>query len=74
MGGEFVGEWTDTCICAAESLCGSPKTITTLLIGYTPLQNKVLKKKSELFASSTQKAITQLFDLYKKINECSSTI
>ena len=31
----------DTCICAAESLRGSPKTITTLLTGYTPLQNKV---------------------------------
>ena len=29
----------------AESLCGPPKTITTLLIGYTPIQNKKLKKK-----------------------------
>ena len=26
----------DTCICMAES----PETITTLLIGYTPIQNK----------------------------------
>ena len=27
-----------------ESLCCSPETITTLLIGYTPIQNKKLKK------------------------------
>ena len=34
----------------AESLCCSPETITTLLIGYTPIQNKnfKLKKKAEL--------------------------
>ena len=30
----------DTYIRMAESLCGSPETITTLLIGYTPIQNK----------------------------------
>ena len=29
----------DTCICMAESLHCSPETIT-LLIGYTPIQNK----------------------------------
>ena len=29
----------DTCICMAESLHCSPETITTLLIGYTPIQN-----------------------------------
>ena len=28
----------DICICMAESLLCSPKTITTLLIGYTPIQ------------------------------------
>ena len=33
----------DTCIGMAESLCSSPETITTLLIGYTPIQNKKLK-------------------------------
>ena len=27
----------DTCICMAESLCCPPETITTLLIGYTPI-------------------------------------
>ena len=27
----------DRCICMAESLCCPPETITTLLIGYTPI-------------------------------------
>ena len=43
------GVWgrMDTCICMAESLCCSPETITTLLMGYTLIQNKKLffKKK-----------------------------
>ena len=30
--------------CMAESLCCSPKTLTTLLTGYTPIQNKNLKR------------------------------
>ena len=34
----------DSLICMAESLCFSSETITTLLIGYTPIQNKKLKK------------------------------
>ena len=47
MGGGFGG---DTCISMAESLLHFlPETITTLLIGYTPIQNvfgvKNLKKK-----------------------------
>ena len=29
----------------AESRCCSPETITTLLMGYTPIQNKNVKKK-----------------------------
>ena len=38
------GVWgrKDTCICVAESLCCPPETITTLLISYTPIQNKNL--------------------------------
>ena len=35
----------DTCICMGETLHCSCETTTTLLIGYTPTQNKVLKKK-----------------------------
>ena len=36
------GVWKrkDTSVCMAESLCRPPETITTLLIGYTPIQNK----------------------------------
>ena len=30
-------------MCLAESLCPTPETIVTLLIGYTPIQNKKLK-------------------------------
>ena len=37
-----MGVWgeIDTCICMAESLHCSPEIITTLLISYTPIQNK----------------------------------
>ena len=41
MGGEFGGR-VDTCIWMAESLCCPPETMTTLLIGYTLIQNKKL--------------------------------
>ena len=36
----------DTFIYMTESLCCSPETITTLLIGYTPTQNKKFKQKN----------------------------
>ena len=36
----------DTCICMAESLRSSPETIITLLIGYTPIQNKKFKENT----------------------------
>ena len=38
----------DTCICMAESLCCSPETTTTLLIGYTPIKNENFKAKKTL--------------------------
>ena len=39
------GVWRrmDTCVWMAESLCCPPETITTLLIGYIPMQNKKSK-------------------------------
>ena len=43
LDGRRVWGRTDTCICMAESLCCSPETTTTLLIGYTPIQNKKFK-------------------------------
>ena len=33
------------CMCVAESLCCPLATVTTLLIGYTPKQNKKFSKK-----------------------------
>ena len=43
------GVWgiMDTCICMAESLCCSPEAIITLLLGYTPIQNKSFKNLKE---------------------------
>ena len=40
-GGEFQGEW----IRVAESLCHPAETITTLLVGYSPISSKKLKHK-----------------------------
>ena len=39
MGGEFVGEWIHAYFMAEFFRCSS-ETITTLLIRYTPIQNK----------------------------------
>ena len=49
MGG---GGRMDTCVCMAESLCCPPEIITTLLISYTPTQNKKFKKKKKRFSFS----------------------
>ena len=60
MGGEFGGEWTDMCICVAESesfRC-SPETVTTLLIGYTPIQNKKFKEKRRKPNSNKKSTLT----------------
>ena len=38
------------CICMAESLCYPPETITTMLTGYNPIQNKKLKKNKTIRA------------------------
>ena len=46
LDGRGVWERMDTCLCVAESFCLSPETITTLLIGVTPIQNKPFFKKS----------------------------
>jgi len=45
LDGRGVWERMDTCVCMAESLHCPPETITTPLIGYTPKQNKRLKRK-----------------------------
>ena len=48
MGRRFWGRM-EACTCTAESLCCPPETITTLLIGYTPIQNALgVKKKKRI--------------------------
>ena len=44
------GVWgrMDTRVCMAESLCCPPKTVTTLLISYTPTLNKKLKNPTQI--------------------------
>jgi len=54
-GREFGGDWihthththTHTHIYVAKSFRGSPEIITTFLISYTPIQNKVKKKERQ---------------------------
>ena len=58
LDGRGVWERMDTCICMAESLSCSPETTTTLLIGYTPVQNKTFKaweKKNSQFETMKKK-------------------
>ena len=45
LAGRGVRGRMDTCIGMAESLFQSPTTITTVLTGYTPTQNKKFNKK-----------------------------
>ena len=45
LDGKRVWGRMDTRICMAESLYRPSETITTLLIRYTPMQNKICKKK-----------------------------
>ena len=40
-----IGNRIDTCVCMVEFIRCSPETITTLLTGNTPVQNKKLKEK-----------------------------
>lgn len=39
----------DICICMTKPLSCPPETITSLLIGYTPAQNRKLKKKKRAY-------------------------
>ena len=59
----------DTCICMAESLCCPPETTTILLIGYTPIQNKNLKKKVsfEPHKSTTLRAFNIIITLLSNV-------
>ena len=45
------GVWgrIDTSIGMVESICYSPETVKTLLISYTPVQNKMFKEKEQVY-------------------------
>ena len=45
LNGREVWGRMDTSIGMVESICYSPETVKTLLISYTPVQNKMFKKK-----------------------------
>ena len=47
LDGRGIWRKRDICMSMAESFCCLPETITTLLVSYTPMLNKKLKKKKE---------------------------
>lgn len=57
----------DACICMTESLQGSLDIITTLSVGYTPIQNvlvlKKLKKRINKTKSGNRKRSARITDL-----------
>ena len=55
------GVWVrmDAYICMAESLCCSPEAITILLIGYSPIQNKILKKEIKILSRRKYTCVKQ---------------
>ena len=48
LGGRSVWGRMVTYICMAESFGCSPETITTLFMGYTPIQNRNFKKQTKM--------------------------
>ena len=56
----FVLEYSQlTMLCMPESLCCPPEAITTLLIGYTPTQNKTFLKSLNVAQPSLSLPRTQ---------------
>ena len=64
------GVWgrMDTCTGMAESLCHSPETITTLLIGYT--QNKIKSLKSGEKKKFSMRVHSDVFSIYDHLFCC----
>ena len=56
----------DTCMCMAEFIRCSPEITTTLLIDYTPIQNKkfkVCKTETNITSAKAEKSCSRLFCL-----------
>ena len=65
----FVGRM-DTCVYMAESLRCSPEMTTTLLINYTPIQNKkhkVWKKKKSLVQCEPSRTILYNYGCFQNV-------
>ena len=60
LDGRGVWERRDTCVCMAESLCCSPETITALLIGYNPIQNKKVNFKKRAFLEKRKAQLSSM--------------
>ena len=56
LGGRDVWGGMDTCTCTAKCLHCPPETNTTVLISYTSIKNKKLKKKKKYFPPRTSTA------------------
>ena len=69
-----IGFWgrMDTCVYMAESLRCSSEMTTTLLINYTPIQNKKLKvwrkKKKVWYSVSPQELFSIIMDVSKTLS------
>ena len=65
MRGKSRGEWTRVCV--AEPVCSSPETITTLLIGCTPMQSKKFQvwgeKKNDMVSNCIQSMSFSFFSV-----------
>ena len=66
------GVWgrMDTCIYMADFLCCSPETTTTLLISYTPIQNKTFQFKKK--KKGRDKYLPKVFRQLEEKNMASS--
>ena len=67
----------DTRICMPESLCCPLETITTLLIGHAPVQNKKLKKKNLPSSAGDSGSIpgqeTKIPPVARRLSLCAAT-
>ena len=59
----------NTCPCMAEFLHCSPETVIVLLIGYTPIQNKKVKKINK-GALGRQKTDFVRKKIYSEMRDC----
>ena len=72
LDGRGVWEGMDTCISMAEFLCCVPESIKTLLIGYTPIQNKKFNIKKKCIKAMILIVLAQLCPTLCGLVDCST--